>query len=120
MQDIEFTVEAGRLYLLQTRAAKRSAKAAVAIAVALQREGLISINEALARVTAAQLDALLTPVIEPSALAEATVVASGLAALSRRGRGAWSPTATRPKTLPTTARMSCWPARRPVPTTSAA
>ena len=87
VQDIEFTVEGGKLYLLQTRAAKRSAKAALAIAVALQREGLISINEALTRVTAAQLDVLLTPVIEPSALAEATVVASGLAACPGVGAG---------------------------------
>ncbi len=87
VQDIEFTVEAGKLYLLQTRAAKRSAKAALAIAVALQREGLISINEALTRVTAAQLDVLLTPVIEPAALAEAIVVASGLAACPGVGAG---------------------------------
>ncbi|MGB9306026.1 MAG: pyruvate, phosphate dikinase [Mycobacterium sp.] len=87
VQDIEFTVEAGKLYLLQTRAAKRSAKAAVAIAVALQREGLISINEALARVTAAQLDVLLIPVIEPAALAEAEVVATGLAACPGVGAG---------------------------------
>jgi len=87
VQDIEFTVEAGKLYLLQTRAANRSAKAAVAIAVALQREGLISISEALARVTPAQLDVLLTPVIEPSALAEATVVASGLPACPGVGAG---------------------------------
>lgn len=87
VQDIEFTVEAGKLYLLQTRAAKRSAKAAVAIAVALQREGIISINEALARVTAAQIDVLLTPVIEPSALAQATIVASGLPACPGVGTG---------------------------------
>ena len=87
VQDIEFTVEAGKLYLLQTRAAKRSAKAAVAIAVALQREGLISIDEALSRVTPAQLDVLLTPVIEPAALAEAAVVASGLPACPGVGAG---------------------------------
>lgn len=87
VQDIEFTVEAGKLYLLQTRAAKRSAKAAVAVAVALQREGLISIDEALSRVTPAQLDVLLTPVIEPSALAAATVVASGLPACPGVGAG---------------------------------
>ena len=87
IQDIEFTVEAGKLFLLQTRAAKRSAKAAVAIAVALQREGLIPINEALSRVTAAQVDVLLTPVIEPSARAEATVVASGLPACPGVGMG---------------------------------
>ncbi|MGB7818499.1 MAG: DUF4191 family protein, partial [Ornithinibacter sp.] len=61
-------------------AAKRSARAAVAIAVALQREGLIDIDQALGRVTPAQLDVLLTPVIEPTALAHARVVASGLAA----------------------------------------
>lgn len=87
VQDIEFTVEAGKLYLLQTRAAKRSARAAVAIAVALQREGLISIDEALGRVTPAQLDVLLTPVIEPAALAEAAVVASGLPACPGVGAG---------------------------------
>ncbi len=87
VQDIEFTVEAGKLYLLQTRAAKRSARAAVAIAVALQREGLIGIDEALSRVTPAQLDVLLTPVIEPTALAEAAVVASGLPACPGVGVG---------------------------------
>ena len=87
VQDVEFTVEAGRLYLLQTRAAKRSAKAAVAVAVALQREGLIDVDEALARVTPAQLDVLLTQVIEPSALATATVVASGLPACPGVGAG---------------------------------
>lgn len=87
VQDIEFTVEAGKLYLLQTRAAKRSAQAAVAIAVALQQEGLIDIDAALARVTPAQLDTLLTPVIEPSALADATVVAAGLPACPGVGAG---------------------------------
>jgi pyruvate,orthophosphate dikinase len=87
VQDIEFTVEAGKLYLLQTRAAKRSAKAAVAIAVALQREGLIGVDEALSRVTPTQLDVLLTPVIEPSALAKATLVASGLPACPGVGAG---------------------------------
>ncbi|WP_366509465.1 pyruvate, phosphate dikinase [Mycobacterium sp.] len=87
VQDIEFTVEAGKLYLLQTRAAKRSAKAAVAIAVALQREALITVEEALARVSPTQIDVLLTPVIEPAALAEATVVASGLPACPGVGAG---------------------------------
>ncbi len=87
VQDIEFTVEAGNLYLLQTRAAKRSAQAAVSIAVALQREGLIDVDEALARVTPAHLDTLLTPVIAPSALADATVVATGLPACPGVGAG---------------------------------
>ncbi len=87
VQDVEFTVQGGTLYLLQTRAAKRSAKAAVAIAVALQREGLIDADEALARVTPAQLDVLLTPVIEPAAVDTATVVASGLPACPGVGVG---------------------------------
>lgn len=87
VQDIEFTVEAGRLYLLQTRVAKRSAQAAVAIAVALAREGRIDAGEALARVTATQIDTLLTPVIEPLALGAATVVASGLPACPGVGAG---------------------------------
>lgn len=87
IQDIEFTVEAGKLYLLQTRAAKRSARAAVSVAVALQREGLISVDEALSRVTPAQLETLLTPVIEPAAMAAATVVARGLPASPGVGAG---------------------------------
>jgi pyruvate,orthophosphate dikinase len=87
VQDIEFTVEAGKLYLLQTRAAKRSAQAAVSIAVALQREGVIDTDEALRRVTPTQLDTLLTPVIEPSALAAATTVATGLPACPGVGAG---------------------------------
>lgn len=87
VQDIEFTVEAGELYLLQTRAAKRSAQAAVSIAVALQREGLISVDEALSRVTPAQLETLLTPVIEPAAMAAAAVVARGLPASPGVGTG---------------------------------
>ncbi|WP_407662041.1 pyruvate, phosphate dikinase [Mycolicibacterium elephantis] len=87
VQDIEFTVEAGKLYLLQTRAAKRSARAAVSIAVALQQEGLIDVDEALARITPAQLDTLLTPVIEPAALTGATTVAIGLPACPGVGAG---------------------------------
>ncbi|MEB3070312.1 pyruvate, phosphate dikinase [[Mycobacterium] vasticus] len=87
VQDVEFTVEAGKLYLLQTRAAKRSARAAVVIAVALQRDGLISTDDALARLTAAQLDTLLAPVIEPAALAGAAVVATGLPASPGVGAG---------------------------------
>jgi pyruvate,orthophosphate dikinase len=87
MQDIEFTVESGRLYLLQTRAAKRSARAAVATAVALQRQGTIGIDEALARVTPAHIDVLLTPAIDPTALETATVVATGLPACPGVGAG---------------------------------
>src|ERR687885_255774 len=67
MQDIEFTVEDGRLYLLQTRAAKRTAAAALKAAVEMVEEGLISRDEAVARIDPAQLDQLLHPRIDPDA-----------------------------------------------------
>ena len=64
MQDLEFTVERGNLYLLQTRTGKRTAAAAVRIAVEMQAEGLISKSEAVARVPAREIDQLLHPVID--------------------------------------------------------
>ena len=76
MQDIEFTVEEGRLYLLQTRSAKRTAAAALKAAVSMVDEGLISREEAVARIDPAQLDQLLHPMIDPSAQLE--VAARGL------------------------------------------
>ncbi len=76
MQDIEFTVEESTLYLLQTRSAKRTAAAALRAAVEMVEEGLISKEEAVARIDPAQLDQLLHPMIDPSA--EVTVVAKGL------------------------------------------
>jgi pyruvate,orthophosphate dikinase len=66
MQDLEFTVERGKLYLLQTRTGKRTAAAAVRIASEMVTEGLISKTEAVARVPAAELDQLLHPIIDPS------------------------------------------------------
>ena len=69
MQDIEFTVEEGRLYLLQTRSAKRTAAAALKAAVAMVDESLISREEAVARIDPAQLDQLLHPMIDPKARA---------------------------------------------------
>ena len=66
MQDIEFTVERGALYLLQTRTGKRTAAAAVRIARDMVREGVIDKRTAVTRVPAAQLDQLLHPVIDPS------------------------------------------------------
>jgi pyruvate,orthophosphate dikinase len=65
-QDVEFTVEDDRLYLLQTRAAKRTATAALKLAVSMVDEGLISREEALARIDPAQLDQLLHPMIDPA------------------------------------------------------
>jgi pyruvate,orthophosphate dikinase len=78
MQDIEFTIEEGRVFLLQTRAGKRSARAAVAIAVALAEEGRISVEEALRRVTPDQVAQLLHRTVDPSA--EAVPIAKGLPA----------------------------------------
>src|SRR5581483_3624552 len=67
MQDIEFTVEDDRLYLLQTRSAKRTAAAALKAAAAMTDEGLITREEAVARIDPAQLDQLLHPMIDPQA-----------------------------------------------------
>ena len=67
MQDIEFTVQNGTLYLLQTRSGKRTAPAAVRIAVEMVHEGLIDSREAVMRVQPAQIDQLLHPMIDPQA-----------------------------------------------------
>ena len=67
MQDIEFTVEQGKLWMLQTRSGKRTAKAALRIAVELASEGLITQDEAVTRVDPASLDQLLHPTIDPDA-----------------------------------------------------
>lgn len=80
VQDVEFTVERGRLYLLQSRAAKRSPEAAVRLAVSLAREGLITEEEALGRVTADQVRQVLRPRLEDSVRQRAHVVATGEAA----------------------------------------
>src|SRR4029077_9895048 len=85
MQDIEFTVEDERLYLLQTRSAKRTAAAALKAAVGMADEGLISREEAIARIDPGQLDQLLHPRIDPSA--ELEVAAQGLDASAGAGCG---------------------------------
>src|SRR5262249_2085007 len=66
-QDVEFTIEDDHLYLLQTRAAKRTATASLKMAVSMVDEGLISRDEALARIDPGQLDQLLHPMIDPAA-----------------------------------------------------
>ncbi|MFN3656495.1 MAG: pyruvate, phosphate dikinase [Pseudolabrys sp.] len=78
MQDLEFTVEQGKLWMLQTRNGKRTAKAALRIAVELASEGLISRNEAVLRVEPLTLDQLLHPTIDPRA--HRRVIATGLPA----------------------------------------
>ena len=78
MQDMEFTVERGKLWMLQTRSGKRTAKAALRIAVELANEGLISKSDAVSRVDPASLDQLLHPTIDPAAKRD--VIATGLPA----------------------------------------
>jgi len=78
MQDMEFTVEQGKLWMLQTRGGKRTAKAALRIAVELANEGLISKKDAVSRIDPASLDQLLHPTIDPSATRD--VIATGLPA----------------------------------------
>jgi len=78
MQDLEFTVEKGKLWMLQTRSGKRTAKAALKIAVELAQDGLISQEEAITRVDPAALDQLLHPTIDPKA--ERKILATGLPA----------------------------------------
>jgi pyruvate,orthophosphate dikinase len=78
MQDMEFTVERGKLWMLQTRSGKRTAKAALKIAVELAQEGLISQKDAVSRIDPASLDQLLHPTIDPAAKRD--VIATGLPA----------------------------------------
>tara|TARA_R110002020_G_scaffold36894_2_gene110880 strand:- start:772 stop:3447 length:2676 start_codon:yes stop_codon:yes gene_type:complete len=78
MQDVEFTIERGKLWMLQTRSGKRTAKAALKIAVDMVEEGLIQPDEAVMRVDPASLDQLLHPTIDPKA--ERNVFATGLPA----------------------------------------
>jgi pyruvate,orthophosphate dikinase len=78
VQDIEFTVERGTLYVLQTRSAKRTAAAAVRIAADLVDDGIISEQEALARIEPAHVDQLLRDQFDPNAKARATRIAQGL------------------------------------------
>ena len=80
MQDMEFTIERGKLYMLQTRNGKRTAAAAVQIAVDLVSEGMISREDALLKIEPRALDSLLHPTFEPAALKKATVIARGLPA----------------------------------------
>jgi pyruvate,orthophosphate dikinase len=78
MQDIEFTVQRGKLWMLQTRTGKRTAQAALKIAVSLVEEGVIDREEAIRRVEPGSLDQLLHPMLDPSA--KTTVLARGLPA----------------------------------------
>ena len=87
MQDMEFTIENGKLFMLQTRNGKRTAQAALKIAVDLVNEGMITKEEALLKVEPKQLDQLLHPMFDTTSLKEAKVVATGLAASPGAGCG---------------------------------
>ncbi|PSJ37987.1 pyruvate, phosphate dikinase [Allosphingosinicella deserti] len=86
MQDIEFTVERGKLFMLQTRSGKRTARAALRIAVEMASEGLISEEEAVLRIDPSALDQLLHPTLDPAA--ERNVIAKGLPASPGAASGA--------------------------------
>ncbi len=86
MQDIEFTVQQNRLYMLQTRSGKRSVAAALRIAIEMARDGLISREEAIGRITPGSLDQLLHPTLDPKA--ERTVISRGLPASPGAATGA--------------------------------
>ena len=85
MQDLEFTIQEGNLYMLQCRSAKRTARAAVRIAVEMAKEGLITSDEAVLRVDPGALDQLLHPTLDPSAPKK--LLARGLAGEPGRGAG---------------------------------
>jgi pyruvate, orthophosphate dikinase len=86
MQDLEFTIENGRLWMLQTRSGKRTARAALKIAVDMANEGLISREEAVGRIDPASLDQLLHPTLDPKARRD--IIATGLPASPGAATGA--------------------------------
>lgn len=87
MQDIEFTIENEKLYMLQTRNGKRTAMAAINIAVDMVEEGLITKEEAVLRIEPQQLDQLLHPTFDENALKEATIITKGLPASAGAATG---------------------------------
>ena len=80
MQDLEFTIQEGKLWILQTRNGKRTGKAMVTIAIEMLDEGMIDEREALLRIEAAKVEELLHPIFEPKALAKAKEITRGLPA----------------------------------------
>ena len=87
MQDMEFTIENGKLFMLQTRNGKRTAAAALRVAVDLVNEGMITEEEAILKVEPKQLDQLLHPMFDSDALKKAVPIAKGLAASPGAGTG---------------------------------
>jgi len=80
MQDIEFTIQDGKLWMLQTRVGKRNGAAAIRMACEMQSSGLITMEEAVSRVTPDQLDEIMHSMVDPASETEATLLAKGLPA----------------------------------------
>ena len=99
MQDIEFTIEKGKLYILQTRNGKRTAKASLKIALDMVDQGLISKEEALLRVAPSSISQLIHPVFEEIALEKAPILAQGLPASPGAATGQIVFTADRAKEI---------------------
>src|ERR1700684_4583643 len=78
MQDFEFTIEEGKLYMLQTRNGKRTGPAAVRVAVEMVEEGMITKKEAVLRVAPKQLEQMLHPVFDPKTLKTLTKLTTGI------------------------------------------
>jgi phosphoenolpyruvate synthase/pyruvate phosphate dikinase len=111
MQDIEFTVQEGRFYILQTRSGKRTGRASVRIAVEMVREGMIDEKEALLRVSPEHVQSFLHPMVDPQAKRE--VIASGCRrVLAVRPASPCSPPTRRWKSRPTASGLSSFVARR--------
>lgn len=99
MQDMEFTIERGKLYMLQTRNGKRTAQAALKIAIDLVKEGVLTEKEAVLKVEPAQLDSLLHPQFDQKALKAAKVIAKGLNASPGAAAGRVAFTAEQAKAM---------------------
>ncbi len=115
MCDIEFTIEQGRLFILQTRVGKRTAVAALRMAVEMEQEGLIDRKDAVLRVQPAQLDQLLHPQFDPSAKYDA--ITKGLNASPGAAVGKVYFTADAAEAHHEAGSASSWCARRRRPTT---
>ena len=105
MQDMEFTIENGKLYMLQTRNGKRTAKAALKIAVDLVSEGMITEKEAIMMIDPKQLDALLHPQFEANSLKKGVVIAEALPASPGAACGKIAFTAERAKEMAATEKV---------------
>ena len=120
VQDLEFTVERGKLYMLQTRNAKRTARAAVVTAVQMVEEGLISKEEALTRVEPSQIQQLLVPQFDPRCArgGHVSALARGWRRRLARPSASWSSTRIPPSSGPARVSQSSWRAARRRPRTS--